>query len=89
MTLLSILCNMDTSLGTVRNFAQKKGTVRNETWMVWDLIRMFKEYGYLIVFWYKKLLLLQVIPRQLCDNAGFDATDVLNKLRQKHALPSG
>lgn len=33
--------------------------------------------------------ILQVIPRQLCDNAGFDATDVLNKLRQKHALPSG
>jgi hypothetical protein len=35
------------------------------------------------------VVLLQVIPRQLCDNAGFDATDVLNKLRQKHALPSG
>lgn len=34
-------------------------------------------------------LILQVIPRQLCDNAGFDATDVLNKLRQKHALQSG
>ncbi|KAA3463142.1 T-complex protein 1 subunit eta [Gossypium australe] len=32
---------------------------------------------------------LEVIPRQLCDNAGFDATDVLNKLRHKHALPSG
>ncbi|XP_059659738.1 T-complex protein 1 subunit eta isoform X1 [Cornus florida] len=31
----------------------------------------------------------EIIPRQLCDNAGFDATDVLNKLRQKHALPSG
>ena len=29
--------------------------------------------------------MVQVIPRQLCDNAGFDATDVLNKLRQKHA----
>jgi len=28
---------------------------------------------------------LEVIPRQLCDNSGFDATDVLNKLRQKHA----
>ena len=28
---------------------------------------------------------MQIIPRQLCDNAGFDATDVLNKLRQKHA----
>jgi chaperonin GroEL (HSP60 family) len=32
---------------------------------------------------------LEVIPRQLCDNSGFDATDVLNKLRQKHALTSG
>jgi len=28
---------------------------------------------------------LEVIPRQLCDNAGFDATNILNKLRQKHA----
>lgn len=34
-------------------------------------------------------VLMQVIPRQLCDNAGFDATDVLNKLRQKHALATG
>jgi len=32
---------------------------------------------------------LEVIPRQLCDNAGYDATDVLNKLRQKHAQPGG
>ena len=30
-----------------------------------------------------------MIPRQLCDNSGFDATDVLNKLRQKHALAGG
>ena len=30
-----------------------------------------------------------MIPRQLSDNAGFDATDILNKLRQKHALPNG
>ena len=28
---------------------------------------------------------LEIIPRQLCDNAGFDATNLLNKLRQKHA----
>ena len=28
---------------------------------------------------------LETIPRQLCDNAGFDATNILNKLRQKHA----
>ena len=27
----------------------------------------------------------EIIPRQLCDNAGFDATNILNKLRQTHA----
>ncbi|VEN33921.1 unnamed protein product [Callosobruchus maculatus] len=31
---------------------------------------------------------LEVIPRQLCDNAGFDATNILNKLRQRHAKGS-
>merc|ERR1719155_265467 len=29
---------------------------------------------------------LEIIPRQLADDAGFDSTDVLNKLRQKHAV---
>jgi T-complex protein 1 subunit eta len=28
---------------------------------------------------------LEIIPRQLADNAGFDSTDILNKLRQKHS----
>ncbi|AOA62744.1 Cytosolic chaperonin Cct ring complex subunit eta [Komagataella phaffii CBS 7435] len=28
---------------------------------------------------------LEVIPRQLCDNGGFDGTDLLNKLRAAHA----
>lgn len=28
---------------------------------------------------------LEVIPRQLCENAGFDATEVLNKLRMAHS----
>eukprot|EP00741_Cyanophora_paradoxa_P008702 tig00001371_g8424.t1 len=28
---------------------------------------------------------LEVIPRQLSDNAGFDSTEILNKLRHKHA----
>jgi len=28
---------------------------------------------------------LEVIPRQICDNAGLDSTDVLNKLRMRHA----
>jgi T-complex protein 1 subunit eta len=31
----------------------------------------------------------EVIARQLCDNAGFDATNILNKLRQKHAQDGG
>jgi len=31
----------------------------------------------------------EVIARQLCDNAGFDATNILNKLRQKHAGEGG
>ena len=31
---------------------------------------------------------LEVIPRQLCENAGFDATNILNKLRQTHAQGS-
>lgn len=28
---------------------------------------------------------LEIIPRQLAENSGMDSTDVLNKLRQKHA----
>lgn len=42
-----------------------------------------------VIPYYLRSGIMQIIPRQLCDNAGFDATDVLNKLRQKHALPSG
>lgn len=32
---------------------------------------------------------LEVIPRQLCDNAGYDATDVLSRLRNKHSQTDG
>ncbi|KZV93855.1 hypothetical protein EXIGLDRAFT_673665 [Exidia glandulosa HHB12029] len=32
---------------------------------------------------------LEVIPRQICDNAGLDATDVLNKLRMRHNTKEG
>jgi T-complex protein 1 subunit eta len=28
---------------------------------------------------------LEVIPRQLSDNAGLDSTDILNRLRKEHA----
>jgi len=30
----------------------------------------------------------QVIPGQLCENTGFDATDVLSKLYEKHGQPA-
>ena len=29
---------------------------------------------------------LEIIPRQVAENAGFDSTDIMNKLRQRHAL---
>ncbi|KAA0194830.1 hypothetical protein HAZT_HAZT000156 [Hyalella azteca] len=32
---------------------------------------------------------LEIIPRQLCDNAGFDSTNILNKLRARHADAGG
>merc|ERR1711865_1200798 len=41
----------------------------------------------LIVSAYSKAL--EVIPRQLCENAGLDATDVLAALRRKHNLEDG
>ena len=28
---------------------------------------------------------LEIVPRQLCDNAGFDSNDILSALRKKHA----
>lgn len=28
---------------------------------------------------------LEVIPRQLCENAGFDSTNILNRLRERHS----
>lgn len=32
---------------------------------------------------------LEVIPRQLCTNAGFDATEIVNQLRTRHAQDGG
>ena len=32
---------------------------------------------------------LEVIPRQLCENAGMDAVDILTRLRQRHAQGTG
>ena len=30
-----------------------------------------------------------MIPRQLCDNAGLDGTNILNRLRHKHSQEGG
>jgi len=38
--------------------------------------------GQLIISAFSKSL--EVVPKQLCDNAGFDATDILSALRRKH-----
>mmetsp|Transcript_24873 Transcript_24873/g.57934 ORF Transcript_24873/g.57934 Transcript_24873/m.57934 type:complete len:231 (+) Transcript_24873:1081-1773(+) len=43
--------------------------------------------GQFIVDAYAKAL--EIIPRQLCDNAGFDSTDVLSALRRKHTENDG
>ena len=55
-----------------------------------ELSRYLREYArsipgkaQLIINAYAKSL--EIIPRQLVENAGFDATNVLNKLRMKHA----
>jgi|UPI0005819FAC T-complex protein 1 subunit eta len=40
--------------------------------------------GQLIITAYAKAL--EVIPRQLCENAGYDSTDILAALRRKHAV---
>lgn len=48
-----------------------------------DISRTIPGKAQLIMASYAKAL--EIIPRQLCDNAGFDASSVLNKLRQKHA----
>jgi len=43
--------------------------------------------GQLIVSAYAKAL--EIIPRQLCDNAGFDSTDILSALRKRHSEADG
>jgi T-complex protein 1 subunit eta len=39
--------------------------------------------GQLIISAFSKSL--EIVPKQLCDNAGFDATDILSALRRKHS----
>ena len=50
---------------------------------LWDYSRTIPGKQQLLNGAYAKAL--EIIPRQLCDNAGFDATNILNKLRARHA----
>jgi len=59
-----------------------------------EISRILREYSrtvegkqQLIIAAYAKAL--ELIPRQLAENAGFDSTDILNRLRQKHATEEG
>lgn len=49
--------------------------------------RTIKGKEQLIINSYAKAL--EIIPRQLAENAGFDSIDILNKLRQKHSVEDG
>jgi len=56
-----------------------------------ELSKFLREYSKNIVtkdqsFFMIMARAFEVIPRQLADNAGFDATNILNKLRRAHAL---
>ncbi|KAL1774888.1 T-complex protein 1 subunit eta [Sigmodon hispidus] len=50
---------------------------------LWDYSRTIPGKQQLLIGAYAKAL--EIIPRQLCDNADFDATNILNKLRARHA----
>ncbi|RWW43219.1 hypothetical protein BHE74_00051141, partial [Ensete ventricosum] len=71
----------------IRNPLQYQSIVDAEWNIIYDKLDKCVKSGAKIVLSRLAIgdLATQVIPRQLCDNAGFDSTDVLNKLRQKHA----
>ena len=74
----------------VRRTIQHDSVVAGGGAIEMELSRILREYSRTIAGKEQLLIAaiakaLEVIPRQLCDNAGFDATNILNKLRQKHA----
>ncbi|RIB06918.1 T-complex protein 1 subunit eta [Gigaspora rosea] len=65
-----------------------KRTIKNN--LIMELSKYLREYSRTIEGKQQLIIgafarALEIIPRQLCDNAGFDATDILNNLRMKHA----
>lgn len=78
------------SLMIVKNCVKSSTIVAGGGATELEISRTLKEFSrtlmgkeQLVVAAYAKAL--EMIPRQLADNAGFDSTDVLNRLRQKHA----
>lgn len=78
------------SLMIVKNCVKSMRVVAGGGATEMEISRVLREYSHtiegkqqLIVAAFSKAL--EMIPRQLADNAGFDATDILNRLRQKHA----
>ncbi|CAG9764264.1 unnamed protein product [Ceutorhynchus assimilis] len=74
----------------VRRTIQNDAVVAGGGAIEMELSKMLRDYSRTIAGKEQLLIAaiakaLEIIPRQLCDNAGFDATNVLNKLRQKHA----
>ena len=72
-------------------FLQNDAVVAGGGAIEMELSRHLREYSRTIAG--KEQLLIaamakafEIIPMQLCENAGFDPTIILNKLRQKHSL---
>ena len=78
------------ALNVVKRCIQSKTVVPGGGAVEMEVSRLLREYAktiagkqQLVVQAFAKAL--EVIPQQLCDNAGFDSTDVLNALRKKHS----
>lgn len=78
------------ALMVVKRCLKSKAVVAGGGAVEMEVSKYLREYaltiegkGQLIISAFAKSL--EVVPQQLCDNAGFDATDILSALRRKHA----
>jgi T-complex protein 1 subunit eta len=77
------------ALMVVKRSLTSKSVVAGGGAIEMEVAKYLKEYaltiegkGQLIVSAFAKAL--EVVPRQLCENSGFDSTDILSALRRKH-----
>ncbi|KAL7448155.1 hypothetical protein ACHAWC_001369 [Mediolabrus comicus] len=77
------------SLMVVKRSLKSQAVVAGGGAIEMEVAKYLKEYalniegkGQLIVNAFAKAL--EIVPRQLCDNAGFDSNDILSSLRRKH-----